>query len=149
MPLFDITNPRVSKVKPLDAESYDVLRSVKRKVRSTTWDKMVRTIDSGIEWSIESGNGRLVWTKSAALFGHNSPLPKRDVDHLWEWIIDSVGDQKECLQAVGGLLRWRTSLRDENWLVFRRDSNDIDPITGKVITVSEYWISKEFKQGWY
>lgn len=145
MPLFDVTNSKVSRVNPKDAANYDVIQAVKRKVRVITWEKIIRTVDGGIDWSIDSGEGRLVWSKSASLFGNTSPLPKRDVDHLWEWVIDSVGSDKECLQAVGGLLRWRTSLRDETWLVFRKDSGEIDPVTGKNITISEYWINEDFK----
>jgi hypothetical protein len=144
MPLIDVTTAKNSKVKSRDAENYDVIQAVKRKSHTATWDKIVRTIDSGIEYAMDTGNGRLVWSKSAALFGHSSPLPKRDVDHLWEHIISAVGDDKECKQAVGGLLRWRISLRGETWLVFRKDSGEIDPVTGKQITISEYWINENF-----
>lgn len=145
--LYDVTNPKINKVNPEDAANYDVIQSVRRKTHPRTWDKMVDTVDNGIEWSIQRGvtrNNPLVWTKGAALFGHNSPLPHKDVEHLWSNTVAAVGDGKECLQAIGGLLRWRMSLRKELWLVYRQETGNIDPDTGKKITASEYWIDENF-----
>ena len=109
MPLYDVTNPfKPSRVKSKDAANYDVIQAVKRKVHTSTKDKIIRTIDSGVLWAIDRGVNRarpLVWTKSAALFGHGSPLSHTDVEHLWKHVVSSVGDGKECLQAVGGFLR--------------------------------------------
>jgi hypothetical protein len=140
--LTDVTN-KPSKVKPSDAESYDVIQAVKRKIPSQSWDRIVETVDEAIESSIQD-SGKLTWTKTGVLFGHGSLQPKRHVDHLWDNVIKAVGDDKNCLMAVGGLLRWRISVRKETWLVYRRETGDVDPISGKNITVSEYWINQSY-----
>lgn len=146
MPLYDVTNKNHSLVRPADAEGYEVLEAVKRKCAKSTFDRMVKTVDDAIEDAVQAG-GKLIWTKSAALFGHGSTQPKKHVDHLWEHIIKSVGEDKHALMAVGGMLRWRISERKENWLVYRREdpTGKIDPDTGHVITISEYWINPTYQ----
>lgn len=144
MPLYDVTftNPRL--VNPIDAENYDVIQAVKRKRQANTWSRMVQTVDEAIDWAEQTGAHRLIWTRSAALFGHGSLQPKARVDHLWDNVIAAVGGDVTCLKAVGGLLRWRISLRTDTWLVYRKDTDEKDPTTGKLITVSEYWINNNF-----
>lgn len=148
MPLYDVTNPREVLVHPSDAESYEVLQAVKRKTHTATFDKITRTVDQAIDSVKPTNKSKLIWTRSAALFGHGSMQPKANVDHVWDNVIAAVGDDKQCLRAVGGLLRWRISLRQETWLVYRRkDPNGrLDPDTGKVISISEYWIDNNYKQ---
>jgi len=48
------------------------------------------------------------------------------------------------LKFVGGLVRWRISLREEMWLVYRRESDRENRFTGKVIRVSEYWVNNDY-----
>lgn len=148
MPLYDVTNANEVLVRPSDAESYEVLQAVKRKTLKVTFDKITRTVDQAVDSVKPTNKSKLIWTRSAALFGHGSMQPKANVDHVWDNVIAAVGDDKQCLRAVGGLLRWRISLRDETWLVYRRkDVNGrLDPDTGKVISISEYWIDENYKQ---
>ena len=148
MPLFDVTNQKEVRVWPADAEGYEVLQAVKRKTHPATFDKITRTVDQAVDSVKPTNKSKLIWTRSAALFGHGSMQPKANVDHVWDNVIAAVGDDKQCLRAVGGLLRWRISLRPETWLVYRRkDPNGrLDPDTGKVISISEYWIDNNYSQ---
>ena len=144
MSLYDVTTPKVSLVKTKDAENYEVIQAVPRKTHPLTWARIVKTVDDAIDDATMSWDQKLVWTKSAALFGYESVGPKRHIDHLWEHVQNAVGQDKECLMAVGGLLRWRISGRSEQWIVYRQDSGKTDPLTGKKITISEYWIDEKF-----
>lgn len=144
MPLYDVTHAKAVLVKVKDAEAYEVILAVKRRVPSVTWARIVKTVDEAIDSCEPSAVNKLVWTKMGALFGNAHMQPGARVDHLWEKVIGAVGDDKNCLKAVGGLLRWRISVREETWLVYRRDTDECDPVTGKVITVSEYWVNDEF-----
>lgn len=145
MPLFDVTNPRPVLVKPNQAYSFEFIQAMVRKLNQKTFDRMVQTVDEAVDSQKPSARSRLVWTRSAALFGRGSLQPRKHVDHLWENAEQATGPGEFCLQAVGGLLRWRISRRDETWLVFRRETGEINPITGKKITVSEYWIDNNFQ----
>lgn len=144
MPLFDVTNTRASKVKPEDAEEYEVLAKLKRDLDPKTFSRILKTVDEAIDSLNPSRSSSLVWTRSAALFGHGSQRPHKQIEHLWKNIESVVGPDKLALKAVGGFLRWRISLRDQTWLVYRSDSDKRDPDTGKLITISEYWIDDTF-----
>jgi ASC-1-like (ASCH) protein len=50
---IDVTHPKAVRVKVSDAESYEVIQAVKRKVPSRTWDRIVKTVDEAIESSIQ------------------------------------------------------------------------------------------------
>lgn len=143
MPLYDVTK-RPVKVSTKDAENFEVLVKLKKKLPEATFNKLVRTVDQAIDSVKPSESSKLVWTRSSALFGHGSSQPHKSIEHLWEKVESIFGQDKYSLIAVGGLLRWRISIRKENWLVYRRDSDTLDPITGKLITISEYWINESF-----
>lgn len=144
MPLFDVTHKPARPVLPEDSENYDVLQIVKTK-RPRHWPRMIKTVDEAVDWAEAQGaNGRLVWTKMAALFGYSTLQPLARVTHLRDNIVAAVGDDTACNLAIGGLLRWRISLRPDIWLVWRNESDERDPVTGKLITVSEYWIDNNF-----
>ena len=129
MPLYDVTN-KPTTVKPKDAESFEVLLKLKKKLPQVTFDKLVRTVDQAIDSVKPSETSRLVWTRSSALFGHGSSQPHKSIEHLWGSVETIFGQDKYSLIAVGGLLRWRISIRKENWLVYRRDSDTLDPDHG-------------------
>lgn len=144
MPLYDITNKPV-KVEPADAENYIALVKLRSSLHTNTFERLVKTVDEAIESCQPSQSSSLVWTRSAALFGHGSQQPHKWVKHLWDNVESVVGPGKLTLKAVGGLLRWRISLRKDTWLVFRRDSDTIDPETDRLVTISEYWINNSFQ----
>lgn len=145
MPLYDVTNTKPRLVTPEDAESYEGIKALKRRLPKQTFDKIVRTVDNAILGCKPSQSSKLVWTRSSALFGHSSVQPKQHIDHLWDNVVAVVGPDKECLKAVGGLLRWRISMiENDTWLVYRQETGEIDPIDKKKITVSEYWINNRF-----
>lgn len=145
MPLYDVTKPRVSLVRPDNAENYVVLQKLKSELNPITFDRMVRTVDEAIDSCQPSATTRLVWTRASALFGYGTVRPHKHIEHLWKNIESIVGPEVLALKAVGGLLRWRISLRPEKWLVYRRDSEQRDEL-GKLITISEYWINENFQK---
>jgi len=145
MPLLDITHgPKFVDSKKIEKmECVQVLYNPK-KMHSATLERIIKTVDEAIESTVKDVGSRLIWTKAGALFGHKSSRPKKDVDHLWDKIVKAVGDGKECLWSVGALLMWRISQRNEKWVVLKQDTDGIDPDTGKVITVAEYWIVADY-----
>jgi len=146
MSLQDVTYGSPSFVDSNDMEKLPHIQALQRNLHQKRFARMIKTIDDAVVSIIKTGGqlttSDLTWTKAGALFGHNSLHPKRHVDHLWASIAQVTGYTKEALKALGSLLRWRISLREENWLLFRRDTGNIDPDTGKEITISEYWIKK-------
>jgi hypothetical protein len=141
--LYDVTN-RDTWVDPEEAEAFDTIVALKRDLPANTFDRLVKTVDEMIESVDPTDTSKLVWTKAGALFGHGSEGPKKWIEHLWEKVIDVVGPDRLCLIAVGSLLRWRISLRSETWLVYRRESGSKDPMTGKPVLISEYWINEDY-----
>jgi len=143
MPLYDVTyKPRA--VNPEKLEDSEVIATLRRKLHPTTFKRIIKTVDEAVDSIDPSASTRLIWTKAGALFGRNSERPKKHVEHLWDNVIKSVGDNRMCLIGVGSLLRWRISLREETWLVYKRETEIIDEITGRVVPVSEYWIKEDF-----
>lgn len=148
MPLYDVTF-KDTFIDPTKAETSEHIQAVKRyytedKRSEKTFDKIIRILDEAIDSVKPSASSKLVWTKTGALFGHNSPRPLKDVEYVWEKVIGSVGDDKNCLIAMGALFRWRISLRPETWLAYRQDSEDVDPTTGRKILISTYWIDENY-----
>lgn len=143
MPLYDVTNREVE-VSSDDASSYEVIEALRRHLPKSTFDRLVKTVDEMIDQLRPSEKSKFVWTRMAAILGRGSLGPKKHIDHLWDKVISVVGEDRLSLMAVGGLLRWRISLRQEMWLVYRRDSDEQDKETGKLITVSEYWINPKY-----
>lgn len=141
MPLYDVTHSPFH-VDADDCEDYDVIQCLIRKLSAAEYARVLRIIRSGIRTVKPSKASALRWTRAAALYGHDSELPF--VQELWDLVISAVGDDKECLQAVGALLRMEIARLPDTWLVYRRDSDEYDPATGKLITISEYWVNNDF-----
>lgn len=143
MPLYDVTygNPRLINPTRTTGGFVDAL---KRKLPSVTFNKLIKTVDEALEDAVTNKKS-LVWVSAGSLFGYKSKRPMCDVDHLWTKIISIVGVGAECRKAVGGMLRWRVAERGETyWLLYVQDRETYDPITGELITISEYWINEEF-----
>jgi hypothetical protein len=145
MPLHDVTHGNEYLVAPGTMDANPFIEALRRKLPPASFQRLLKTVDEAIENSIQ-GHGQLTWTKAGALFGHHSMEPKHRVDHLWEKVIAIVGEGKECLKTVGALLRWRMSIREEDWLVYRRETEGEDEDTGEVIRISEYWIRTDAKE---
>jgi len=142
MSLTDVTHGKEQLVDPDRLEGNPFIEALRRNLPTQSYRRLLTTVDEAIENSIKD-HGQLTWTKAGALFGHHSMEPKYRIDHLWDKVIGIVGEGKECLKTVGALLRWRMARREEDWLVFRRETDDIDEDTGDVIRISEYWIRTE------
>lgn len=154
MSLYDVTGQKDYWVDPKDAQGYDVVTGAKRVVGSRRFDKDCDIVDVALEELVSNGvaANRLIFTKAGILVGHKSVLPHVDVNHVWitaelayptHLLTGRAYDQAVELQLkfVGGLLRWRISIRGEKyWLVYRRPTGTYNKYTGKEITVSEYWI---------
>ena len=157
MPLFDVTN-KDSLVKPKNAENYDVLQEAKRAAGTIRFNKDCRIIDEALdELILDAALGdKLVFTKAGFLVGHKSCVPHVDVNHVWFTaemayptnLLKSgrALDQANELQLkfVGGLVRWRISLQDDIWLVYREPSGTYNKYTGNEITISKYWIDNDY-----
>lgn len=143
MALYDVTFKDML-ISSANAESSAHIQAVKRFYPAVTFNKILRILDEAIASVKPSASSKLVWTKTGALFGHNSPRPLRDVEYCWEKVIGAVGDDKNCLIAMGALFRWRISLRPELWLAYRQDSENVDPSTGRKILISTYWIDENY-----
>jgi len=144
MPLYDVTYKKNKLIDPGESGSFEVIDAIRRKRSMNTFNRIKKTIDEAVDSVEPSKKSRLVWTKAGALFGPGSLQPHKNVEHLWENIIKSVGNDRMCLIALGSLLRWRISKRPEKWLVYRRESDVVDAATGKTIKISEYWIDEDF-----
>ena len=145
MPLYDVTYTKDGVyLNPADMEGSDYVYALKRDLNPKTFERITKTIDEGLEALASAGVNKLVWTKTGALLGYSSMQPKKHVDHVWENVIKVMGDGKACLKSAGSLVRWRISLREETWLLYRQETDSIDPDTGRIIYVSEYWIKEDF-----
>jgi hypothetical protein len=158
MYLFDVTHKDYW-VNPKDAESYDILQKAKTEVGARRFGKDCDILDVALDDLVSNGTmaGKLIFTKAGFLVGHKSAVPHVDVNHIWDTAEMTFSthmltgrnlDQANELQLkfVGGLVRWRISLRTEKyWLVYRRDSGTFNKYTGKEITISEYWISPGYQ----
>ena len=143
MALYDVTFKDMF-VDPAKAETSAHIQAVQRFYPAVTFTKILRILDEAIDSVKPSASSKLVWTKTGALFGRSSPRPLRDVEYVWDKVIGAVGDDKNCLIAMGALFRWRISLRPGIWLAYRQDSENVDPSTGRKILISTYWIDSNY-----
>lgn len=146
MPLFNVNGGRANayKIEPNDVEESQYVEACKRNLDPRRFARAVKTVDEAVDFVVANGLGKLIWTKAGASFGHRSKNPHDRINHLWDAVVDAVGDGKECLITVGCLLRWRIALRPETWLLWVEETDDIDPDTGNKIKVSQYWVDNSF-----
>jgi hypothetical protein len=144
MAAFDVGLSKDHYVDPEKAHDSEFIQALERVLKPNVFARIVKTIDEALDNLKPSAKSKLVFTRMAALFGHNNIQPKRWEAHLWDNVVHVVGDGKECLLAIGSMLRWRVSVRPETWLVYKQVTEDEDPETGKKISVSHYWIDEEF-----
>ena len=143
MPLYDVSYADYEVV-PTDLEGTELFVSLRDRMHPVTWDRVVKTVEEAVA-NAAKDRSKLVWTKAGALFGYGSPEPAKYVNHMWDNIIAIMGDGKLCLMSVGTLLRWVIAKRDETWLAFSSETEDLDEDTGKQIRISQYWIDDKYK----
>jgi hypothetical protein len=143
MKLYDVTHkPRW--VDPAKAENFEGLVKCREVLPKQTWEKMIRTVDHAIDKALNT-TGKVVWTRAAALFGRGSKQPHADVDHLWSSLEKAVGDGVPILKTLGALLRWRISVRDEEyWLAYTTETEKWDDVEQRYVAYTEYFISDKF-----
>lgn len=157
MPLYDVTGSIDKLVDPVDAENYEVLQTAASILDARRLMKDIRILDTAIQLAITTAtaNNKLVFTKAGILVGHSSVTPTKDTNHIWEsaeLAYSYTGRKKNDaalatelqLKWVGGMVRWRISMLPQTWLVYRRDSGNVNEFTGKDIKVSEYWINDSY-----
>lgn len=142
--LYDVTRKPDREVLPDDLLKSEYLKKAVKEINPVSFEKMCRTLDLALDNQKPSASSNLIWTKFGALVGHSSGEPCRDINHLWEKGIDAFGESKVLMKFMGTLLMWRISLRKETWLVYRQETNNVDPDTGKTIFVCNYWIDDLF-----
>jgi hypothetical protein len=155
--LYDVTNKDV-RVKPIDAESYELLIKAKTSLGTVRFRKDCSIIDVELARVIAEGEAKnkLVFTKAGFITGHQAIGPKKDIQHIWDSAeiaypskltlnrIDALAGEMQ-LKFIGGLVRWRISLlNDDTWLVYRQPSGKYNQFTGKEITISMYWIDNSY-----
>jgi len=159
MPLYDVTHKDVL-VKPSDASNYDLLVKAREMIGTLRFNKDIQIFDSAIDKVVSQATdkNKLIFTKAGFIVGHQSTvLVVKDQRHVWDSAdlafpchldgnrIDEHAAETQ-LKFVGGMMRWRISLRDETWLVYRRPSGTYNKLTGKEITVSEYWVCENYER---
>ena len=146
MNLYDVTGAKDRGIDPQDLADSDYIRQMQAKLHPATFKKIVRRADAMLDRMVAASFGKLAWTKTGVLFGHKSQEPKKHVDETWDELIEVFGEDKTLLKAVGTLLMWRISVRTEpSWLLYRQDSGNVDPDTGKTIYVCTYWIDASYQ----
>lgn len=158
MPLYDVTYGTPKLVTPGQCQGNPILIKLTKTAHPATFTKMVNTIDVALGNLKPSAMSRLIWTKCGALVGHHSSEPTKDINHLWN-SMDKIflggrdysalkQSEKEdlgelCLKAMGSLLRWRISMLQDKWLLYKQETDRVNR-HGKDIYVSEYWINNDF-----
>lgn len=145
--LYDVTHRPASLVTPAACGESEWVAAFRAKANPLSFQRTCQTYDEGIEAEVVDSQSkcRLTWTKTGAIIGFMSARPKRDVDRAWEAVKKIMGDKgRPPVFTQGGLMKWRVSLRPETWLLYRRDTGEVDPIDGKPIRVAEYWIDETF-----
>ena len=143
MPLYDISHggkPRL--IKHAKIEKNDVFTAIKNRVKKATWDRLLKTVHEAVESILQQDPTKLTWTRAGVLFGYNSNQPLKRVNHLWDSIINVVGDGKMCKLGVGCLLQHNISQRPEKWFMIKRETGEWDKEEDKEITIREYWINE-------
>ncbi len=147
MALYDL-DKGVRKVTPESICTQEMLQAYLIKEHPKTIKRVIATVDEVIDQAVFHGvnNSKFIWTKTGVLLGHQALGSKKHVDHVWESIIDTMGDDTRApMFAIGLLVRWRIALRTEkHWLTMKQESNKRDELTGEKISVATYWINPEF-----
>lgn len=144
MPLYSVMEKPAKLVKTKKTENYELLLKAKEDLHAKTFDRIVKTYDEYLDAITEMKGAKLVYTKTAIIVGHHSPVATAKVNHIWDNIEKVLPMEKHKKMCLGGFLRWRISVRDETWLTFVEKREERDPDTGKKITVSHYWVDDNF-----
>lgn len=158
MPLYDVSTPKHAIVNPKDAEAYEKIQRMKHILSKKSFDRCVDIIDEAIEKSVNiaNKNNRMIFTKAGILVGRNPVADDADANYIWNCAEETYNSDGKTqrdrllagemqLKLVGGLTRWRISKRDElYWLTFKTDHGTFNALTGKPITVSNYFVNEDF-----
>jgi hypothetical protein len=141
MPLFKVPEDRrISTIETSKGYVSKLLNQPK-----PTVNKVCRIIDNALGSIPPGAQSKLIWTRMSAIAGKTTLLMSKG-DNEWLWDLCNGLFQPEFAQiAIGGILRWRISTRDETWLLYVRETGDIDPMSLKKITISEYWIDDTYQ----
>lgn len=149
MPLQEFYSKRALSIK--SREKHRCVLGLKRKMRDVSFDKTCRIIDEILEQLVQDRLGKLVYTRTGFLLGHQSILPHADHKYIWDKVptilINKNNQQlwdplesKLVLQTIGAMVMWRIALRPENWLVSFLESGKFDVVTGNEIKIAQYWV---------
>lgn len=150
--LIDITN-KITPVRSEDAERYELLQSSKKQLGSNRFSKCCRIIDYELDklYRLGQTKRKMVFTKHGFTSENYINEPSEDIPYIWECaelVYPSHNNDEIAADVqrkfVGGLVRWRISLRKETWLVYRQPSGKYRKHNGKEILVSKYWVDNNF-----
>jgi hypothetical protein len=152
MPLYDPMRRR-DLIKDTETQDYEPL--ARNTVATVSFNKCIRTVDMAIDCLVAEGvtaTRRVTWARVASLLGDSTThLLAADKNHLWKTFMGVYANEKDpdlrkkyINQSMGGMFRWRISLRSELWLTAKHDSTKYDPLTGELITFAVYWIQDNY-----
>lgn len=147
MPLYEVgKGPYDILRNPSKIRDSDILHKLhnEKYCHPRTLARMFKTIDEELTDLCVRRAQKLIWTKTGALIGFDSIGPKKHIDHLWRNLECVFGDGKEILLAAGVMVLWEISKRPEIWVMFKEVRDEIDPDTGKKITIAHYWVDDTF-----
>lgn len=152
--LYNVTYPKTRVVCPISCiKGKDgIINAVKNKVHPSTYEKMIRTVDTALKELKPSRSSSLVWASTGSVLGQGSNIPHDSHTHFWDVIGKLFGESRLSKIAAGSFLRWRIAdlamETEDTWLLYQRESDTKDPITGRNIKISEYWIDNTFVPEW-
>jgi hypothetical protein len=149
MPLKEAISGRILKPETFlkdKTKNYILLaKDGSRKMKPDVFKEVCSLFDIAIDSLVGDigPNQNVVWGKLASIAGHSTQcITEDDADFIWQSMINAIPDDVECMKAMGGFLMWRFSLREENWICYKDETNEVD-FFGNQITVNNYFISDQ------
>ena len=143
--LVDHTYTKDYIINAASLEKVELIQQLRIKLHPRSMEKVIEVVDEAVA-SVAAKGGKLIlpWACAGSLFGRGSERPHKDIEYVWEKVIEIVGPDKFCRMTVGALLQWRIASRaetkQEDWHAYKTVYDDLDPETGKRITRYEYWL---------
>ena len=144
-------------VDPKMVEKSDLILNAKRKWTEVNFNKVIKTIDIGINEILKNeSDNTIIWVDAGALVGTGdlSKQQLKRVEQIWDEVSSLVANNiidpiatKIVRKTIGTFIKWRISIREETfWLVTYIPIGKKDPVTGEEIYASKYWIEPKYKK---
>jgi len=103
--------------RPIDPDFFDnteLIQQLRLKLNPRSYEKLLSIVDKAIEETAKSPKEKLTlpWACAGSLFGHSSAQIHKDVEYLWDKIIEIVGPERYSelpkAKALGFLIQRRS-----------------------------------------